>query len=449
MRRAIGDGPIARIALPARIAKRHARVLGAGDGPRAMTREREVVLCAGVRTPRGKGSPRGALHGVTPVRLVAGLLDALVAHGVVASAIDDVILGCATQIDAQGGNLARAATLLAGWDARVPGVTINRFCASGLDAINLATARVRAGDADIIVAGGVESVSRVPVFGDRGPLFTDADVMARAGSIHMGSAADLVATLDGVTREQLDDYAEATRAKAREAWDSGVAASSVVPIVGAGGELLLARDELLAGAPSRDELAALPPLFADRPDDDAIVLARYPHAAPLRHLHTRGSSPALADAVKPRLRRGSRSAGVAERAGLAPRARRRERDKRGRDPVIMLTAGQAAAVRALDRAGVAARDVEVFDRRGIRRAVPAPDARARHRPRSPQRQRRHDRARPRIRRDRRDPRARPCRRRARAPRRDHQRAPRMPSSRRRRVSGAAGLGVATVFAALA
>ncbi|HVV85792.1 MAG TPA: beta-ketoacyl synthase N-terminal-like domain-containing protein, partial [Kofleriaceae bacterium] len=154
----------------------------------------DVVLVDAVRTPRGKGSARGALHALAPLELVTGLLDALVARGLDPAAVDDVVLGCASQIGEQGGNLARTAVLRAGWKAPVPGVTINRFCASGLDAVNLAAARIRAGDADAIVAGGVESVSRVPLFADDGPLWHEPT------SIHMGVAADAIATLEGFTR---------------------------------------------------------------------------------------------------------------------------------------------------------------------------------------------------------------------------------------------------------
>lgn len=323
---------------------RHPRVLGARDGAPRMS---EVVISTAARTPRGKGSARGALHALTPVQLVAHLCDALVTRGVAPAAIDDVILGCVTQTDEQGGNIARAATLLAGWDVAVPGLTINRFCASGIEAVSLAAARVRAGDLDIAVAGGVESVSRVPAFGDRGPLYTDPAVMARAGSVHMGIAADLVATLDRVERDVLDDYAEESRAKARVAPPP----PALVPLAG------LERDELLAGAPARAALAELPPAFSDRPAEDAIALARYPEAGALRHLHTRGNSPQLADAAA-LVVVGERAA--IEKAGLPVRARVIASASCAVDPVIMLTAGQLAVERALERAGLAPRDVAVF-----------------------------------------------------------------------------------------
>lgn len=309
----------------------------------------EVVLAEGVRTGRGKGSPRGALHGAPPLTLVSQLLRELEARGLPAALVEDVLLGCATQTGDQGTNLARTAVLDAGWPPAVAGLMVNRFCASGLEAVSLAYARVRAGDAELLVAGGVESVSRVPAFSDGGPLYGDAALGARLGAVHMGVAADLIATLDGASRDQLDDYAEASRAKARAAHAAGAFARSLVPVAG------LAHDELLDGAPDRQALRALPPAFAARPAEAALALARYPHAAPLAHLHTKGNSPALADAAA-LLVVGER--GAVERAGLVPRARLVATASCAAEPVIMLTAGQLALERALARANLVPRQLE-------------------------------------------------------------------------------------------
>ncbi len=308
-----------------------------------------TYVLAGVRTPRGKGSPKGALHEITPVRLVAGLLTEL-GPRLAGTPIDDVILGCATQTGDQGANLARSATLLAGWDVTIPGVTINRFCASGIDAINLAAARVRGGDASLIVAGGVESVSRVPTFSDHGPLYADPEVMAAAGTIHMGVAADLVATLEGIEREACDRYAATTRAKAVRARAEGHR-RSIVPVGG------LDHDENVAYQPSADELASLPPLFGEL-GQDAIALARYPQLTAIRHLHTRGSSPSLADAAA-LVAIGDRA--TADRLGLVPRARIVATATCAGDPVTMLTAGQTALERALAKAGLRAADLAVVE----------------------------------------------------------------------------------------
>jgi acetyl-CoA C-acetyltransferase len=309
----------------------------------------DAFILTGARTGRGKGSPKGALHATPPVRLVAGLLGALRPR-LASATVDDVILGCATQIDDQGANLARSATLLAGWEPSVPSLTINRFCASGLEAIALAASRVRANDAQLVVAGGVESVSRVPTFGDRGPLYADPDVMAAAGTIHMGVAADLVATLEGIDREACDAYGHATREKARKALRS----PSIVTFEGAA----LDHDENVGYQPSLAELAALPPLFADRPGEDAVALARYPQLSAIRHLHTRGSSPSLADAAA-LVAVGDLA--TADRTGLAPRARILATASCAGDPVTMLTAGQLAIEQALAKAGLHAADVAVFE----------------------------------------------------------------------------------------
>ncbi|MEO5874960.1 MAG: acetyl-CoA C-acyltransferase, partial [Streptosporangiaceae bacterium] len=165
----------------------------------------DVFVLDYVRTARGKGSSRGSLHHVSPVDLVVGLQEALVERtGLDTAQVEDVIIGSASQVDEQGADLARTATLLAGWGHDVPGGTVNRFCASGVDAVAQTAARIRAGDLGLAVAGGVESVSRVPMFSDRGPLWTDPETIRRVGSVHMGIAADLNATLDGWHREELD-----------------------------------------------------------------------------------------------------------------------------------------------------------------------------------------------------------------------------------------------------
>lgn len=308
---------------------------------------RDAFVLTGARTARGKGSSRGGLHAVAPVRLVSGLLDAIGAR--LGGALpDDLVLGCATQSGDQGQNLARAATLLAGWDPRVPGLTINRFCASGLEAIALGASRVRAGDASLVVAGGVESVSRVMTFADGGPLYSDPDVMAAAGSIHMGVAADLCATLDGIDRDSCDRYAHATREKAKRAAPS----PSIVKLPGT----TLEHDENIGYQPSQDELAALPTIFDI--GQDPIALARFPQLSSIRHVHTKGSSPSLADAAALAVI-GDRAA--AERTDLAPRARIVATASCGADSVTMLTAGQLAIERVLEKAGLRAADIAVFE----------------------------------------------------------------------------------------
>jgi acetyl-CoA C-acetyltransferase len=308
-----------------------------------------VFVLDWLRTPRGKGTPRGSLHHVTPVDLVVHLQRALVARtGLDPAAVEDVVLGAASQVGEQGANLARTATLRAGWGSTVPGGTVNRFCASGLDAVAQTAARIRAGDLDLAVAGGVESVSRVPMFSDGGPLWTDP------GAVHMGVAADLNATIDGWTRDQLDGYAVETQAKAARAWDAGHFARSVVP-VGA-----FAVDELVRRGTTTESLAALPPAFADlgRAGQDAAALAAYPSVGAIAHRHTVGTSPALADAAALVL---LGSARAAEATGLRPRVRVVAAATAATDPVVMLTAGQLAVEKVLARGGLRPADVDVYE----------------------------------------------------------------------------------------
>lgn len=314
-----------------------------------------------VRTPRGKASPRGSLHEHTPVDLVVHLQRALVERtGLDPALVDDVAIGCAGQVDEQGANLARTATLLAGWGDDVPGVTLNRFCASGVDAVGQTAARVRGGDLGLAVAGGVESVSRVPMFTDRGPLWSDPATIRQVGSVHMGIAADLNATLDGFTREELDAYAVETHAKAARATQDGAFARSLVPVPHADGSPGAAHDELVRPGTSLDALAALPPAFAQLGADgqDAIALRAYDGVDHIDHLHTVGTSPQMADAAA-LLLLGDEAA--AARTGLRPRARVLAAASTSVNPVVMLTAGQSAVEQVIARAGLTPDDIDVFE----------------------------------------------------------------------------------------
>ncbi|WP_106396242.1 acetyl-CoA C-acyltransferase [Actinocorallia populi] len=320
----------------------------------------EALVLDYVRTARGKGSSRGALHRVSPVELVVRLQRALAARtGLDPSRVQDVIIGSASQVDEQGADLARTATLLAGWGHGVPGATINRFCASGVDAVAQTAARIRAGDLSLAVAGGVESVSRVPMFSDRGPLWTDPETIRHVGSVHMGIAADLNATLDGLTREELDAYGVETQRKAARAWEEGVHARSVVPVELPDGSFF-SQDELVRPDTRPEQLAALPPAFAGlgAEGQDAIALAAHPEAGEIRHLHTVGTSPALADGAALLL---LGSAETAAALGLRPRARIIGSAAVATDPVIMLTAGQQAVEAVIARAGLTPGDIDVFE----------------------------------------------------------------------------------------
>lgn len=319
-----------------------------------------------VRTPRGAGRDKGALRGVPPIELLRQLFTALARRNRLdTSAVGDIVLGCVTQTGEQGANLARIGALLAGWSDRATGVTLNRFCASGLSACAFAAQAVHAGAARIVVGGGVESMSRVPMMSDRGPWYADPEVSRATGFVHMGIAGDLVATLEGFTREQLDAYALRTHRRAAAARDAGRFARSLVPVRAPEGgappgEILLDRDELIRDGLSLDKLVALPPAFAEigAAGADRIALERYPRLSAIEHRHSVGTSPAMADGAA-LLLLGSKSA--AETLGCPPRAQLLAVVEVASEPVVMLTAGQIAAQRALERAGLTARNVEVCE----------------------------------------------------------------------------------------
>lgn len=321
----------------------------------------EAFVLDYVRTPRGKATPTGSLHDHSALDLVVHLQRALVERtGLDVETVDDVTLGCASQVDEQGANIARTAALLAGWGDSVPGATINRFCASGVDAVGQTAARIRGGDLSLAVAGGVESVSRVPMFVDRGPLWTDKDVVREIGSVHMGIAADLNATLDGFSREELDAYGLETQLKAAKARADGAFDRSLVPVPGPDGSPGLDHDELVRPQTTLEGLATLPPAFAElgASGQDAIALGAYSGVDRIDHRHTVGTSPAMADAAA-LLLIGSREA--ADRAGLAPRARVVAAASTAVNPVLMLTAGQSAVEQVIARAGLTPADIDVFE----------------------------------------------------------------------------------------
>ena len=310
----------------------------------------------------GKAKPGGGLSGVAPLKIVTQMLSALQRRGDLDPAVvDDVIIGCATQTGEQGGNIAKTAALEVGWPDSVPGVTINRFCASGLDAVNLAAAKIQAGMADVVVAGGVESVSRVPMYADNGPLYTDPAVAAATGGgVFMGVAADLVATLEGFDREELDAYGVESHQRAAAAWEAGRFDRSLALIEDAAGHVPLATDEHVRADASREQAAAMAPAFAEMgaAGQDAMILERFPSLAQVRHFHHRGNSPSLADGGGAVL---VMSESRATELGSTPRAAIRSGATSSVDPVIMLTAGQLAVERAVARAGIALDDVDLFE----------------------------------------------------------------------------------------
>ncbi len=320
-----------------------------------------AAVVEAIRTPRGKAKPTGGLAGIPPLDLVTQLLHELQERtGLDPADVDDVIIGCATQAGEQGGNIAKTAALMAAWPASIPGLTINRFCASGLDAVNLAAAKVASGQADVVIAGGVESVSRVPMFADDGPLYSDPRVRETAGFVHMGVAADLVASLEGFSRDELDAYGVESHRRAAAAWDEGHFDRALAIPVDAGGTSPLSTDEHVRRNASLEQAAAMEPAFAalGASGQDALALRRYPELTEVRHVHHRANSPSLADGAGLVL---VASETACIRLGLPVRALVRAAATHSVEPVIMLTAGQAAAQKAVAMAGLHLDDIALVE----------------------------------------------------------------------------------------
>jgi acetyl-CoA C-acetyltransferase len=328
----------------------------------------EAVVYEAIRTPRGRGKPDGALHEVTPVQLVVGLLHELERRHPVLdpSGVDDVVLGVVTPIRDQGADLARTAVLVAGWPDTVGGVQLNRFCSSGLEAVNQAAARVRSGWEGLIVAGGVESMSRVPMGSDGGAWMDDPEVAAATGFVPQGVSADLIATIEGFSRGDVDAYAVRSQQRAAAAWSSGAFDRSVVPVLDASGSVVLQRDEHMRPGTTMESLAGLKASFAGVGDRfDGVALRKYgvgrthgPGVGAIEHVHTAGNSSGIVDGAALVLV-GSEEAG--RRHGLRPRGRIVSAAVSGSEPTIMLTGPAPAARKALALAGLTVADLDLVE----------------------------------------------------------------------------------------
>ena len=315
-----------------------------------------------VRSPRGKGRPDGALHEITPISLASQVLAALQGRsGFDTGLLDDVILGCVTPVGEQGANIARVAALHAGYAESAPGKQINRFCASGLEAVNTAAAQVMSGQSDLVVGGGVESMSRVPMGSDGGAWAVDPAVAFPHYFVPQGISADLIATLDGYTREQVDAYALESQRRAAEAWKNGWFSRSIVPIRDVVGQVLLDRDEHMRPATTMADLASLKAAFAipgQQAGFDAVALQKYPGIESIRHVHTGGNSSGIVDGSAAVLVGNKKTA---RKLGIKPRARIRAFASIGSEPTIMLTGPAAASRKVLKRARMTAADVDLWE----------------------------------------------------------------------------------------
>jgi acetyl-CoA C-acetyltransferase len=323
----------------------------------------EAYIYDHIRTPRGKGKKNGSLHEVKPVDLVVGLLDELKARnpGLDPNRVDDVVLGVVSPLGDQGGDIAKTAALAAGYPDTVAGVQLNRFCASGLEAVNQAASRVRGGFEDLIIAGGVESMSRVPMGSDGGAWASDPATALTTGFVPQGIGADLIATIEGFSRTDVDAFAAESNARAAKAWANGYFANSVVPVKDLNGVTVLDHDEFIRPGTSVESLAGLKPSFAEMGDQagfDDVALEKYHWVEKIDHVHHAGNSSGIVDGSALVLV-GTEQAG--QDLGLTPRARVLATAVSGADPTIMLTGPAPAARKALDKAGLSVEDIDLFE----------------------------------------------------------------------------------------
>jgi acetyl-CoA C-acetyltransferase len=315
-----------------------------------------------VRTPRGRGKPDGALHEVTPIQLAAQVLQALRERTQLDTGLlDDVVLGCVSPIGEQGADIARVAALVAGYAETVPGQQLNRFCASGLEAVNNAAAQVMSGQSEAVVAGGVESMSRVPMGSDGAAWASDPAVAWQTSFVPQGIGADLIATLDNFTRLDVDAYAAESQRRAASAWSAGHFARSVTPVRDVIGTVLLERDEQVRADTTVQSLGALKAAFeipGEQAGFDAIALLRYPQVEAIRHVHTAGNSSGIVDGAAAVLIGSSR---FGKRLGQKPRARIRAFTSIGSEPTIMLTGPTLVTEKLLKRARMNISDIDLFE----------------------------------------------------------------------------------------
>ncbi|MCW2391204.1 acetyl-CoA C-acetyltransferase [Sphingobium sp. B1D7B] len=323
----------------------------------------EVFIYDAVRTPRGRGKPDGSLHEVTPVQLAVQVLQAVRDRNAIDTAdVDDVILGCVAPVGEQGTDIARMAVLTAGYAETVPGVQINRFCASGLEAVNMALAKVISGEAELAIGGGVESMSRVPMGADGGAWASDPNVAYASYFAPQGIGADVIATKFGFSRDDVDAYAVESQKRAKAAWDDQRFGKSIIPVKDVIGQVLLDHDEHMRPETTMQSLASLKPSFLamgeEMPGFDTIALLRYPELERVNHVHHAGNSSGIVDGAAAVLV-GSKAMG--EKYGLKPRARMKAMASVGSEPMIMLTGPENIADKLLKKSGMSVGDIDLWE----------------------------------------------------------------------------------------
>ena len=323
----------------------------------------DAYIFDAARTPRGRGRRDGSLHEVTSLALSARLLNAMKQrNGLDGHVVEDVIWGNVTQVKEQGGCLARSAVLMSDLDERIPGLSINRFCASGMEAVNLAANQIRGGAGGAYLAGGVEMMSRIAMGSDGAAIAVDPALAMKTYFVPQGISADIIATEYGFTREQADALAVESQRRAAVAWDEGRFARSIVPVLDQNGLVILDRDEHMRPGTTVDDLGKLKPAFKDMgevmPGFDKVAMLKYPHLDRIEHIHHAGNSSGIVDGAAAVLL-GSREWG--EAMGLRPRARIRATAKIGTDPTIMLTGPVPVTEKVLRDAGMAIGDIDLFE----------------------------------------------------------------------------------------
>ena len=330
----------------------------------------EAFVFDAIRTPRGRGKKDGSLHEVKPINLLAGVLTELQRRNDFDTAqVDDVVMGVVSPVGEQGSVIAKVAALKAGWDFRCSGVQLNRFCASGLEAVNMAAQKVRSGWEDLVVAGGVESMSRVPIGSDSGAWAHDPETNSQTAFVPQGIGADLIATIEGFSRDDVDAFAMESQKRAARAREGGYFAGSVVPVKDFLDQTILDHDEFIKPHTTMQGLAALKPAFdaMGAMGFDQVALTRYPQVERIHHVHHAGNSSGIVDGAAAVLI-GSEAAGRIH--GLTPRARIVAAALSGADPTIMLTGPMPAARKALARAGMTIDQIDLFEVNEAFAAVP-------------------------------------------------------------------------------
>jgi len=323
----------------------------------------DAYIYDAIRTPRGKGKKNGSLHEVTALSLVQQQLEALRnRNDLDTSKVDDIILGCVSPVGEQGADIARTGAIAAGYAEEVPGVQINRFCASGLEASNMAAMKVMSGMSDMVIGGGVEAMSRVPMGSDGGALVVDPKLAYDHALVPQGISADLIATLNGFSRDDVDAYAVESQKRAAKAWDEGRFKKSIVPVKDQLGAVILDHDEHMRPQTDMQSLGALNPSFQAMgevmPGMDGVAIQKYPELEKINHVHHAGNSSGIVDGASVLLF-GNKEAGAAQ--GLKPRARIRAVASIGSEPTIMLTGPEYVTQKVLKKAGMSVDDIDIYE----------------------------------------------------------------------------------------